>query len=107
MTPFIATEPTASPPEPRRMEDPGPLLGGLLILNRPEEARGHSLQDGDHPHGQATSPAARRSASAASSEMAYRSPALFASGRMSGWNTVAFGAAKSDRFELTSTRERG
>ena len=39
---------------------------------------------------------------AASSDMAYRSPAAVASGLMSGWNTVAFGVAKSDRFELTS-----
>ena len=32
---------------------------------------------------------------AASSEMAYRSPAAAAWGAMSGWNTVAIGAAKS------------
>ena len=45
--------------------------------------------------GQRISPAARRSATAASSEVAYRSPAATASGTMFGRNTVAFGAAKS------------
>lgn len=39
--------------------------------------------------------------------MAYCSPAADASGTRSGWNTVAFGAAKSDRFELTNTRDLG
>ena len=44
---------------------------------------------------------------AASSETAYDNPAAVASGTMSGWNTVVLGAAKSDRFELTNTRDRG
>jgi hypothetical protein len=64
-----------------------------------------SVQVGERFRGQGISPAARRSAMAASSEMAYRSPAAAAWGTMSGWNRVAIGAAKSDRFELTSTRE--
>ena len=66
-----------------------------------------SAQVGAPLEGQGISPADRRSAIAASSELAYRSPAAAASGAISGWNTVAIGAAKSDRFELTSTREFG
>ena len=76
------------------------LFGSMSPVQR-------SVQVGERFHGQGISPAARRSATAASSETAYRSPAAAASGTMSGWNTVAFGAAKSDRFELTSTRELG
>jgi hypothetical protein len=65
-----------------------------------------SEQVGERIHGHAgISPAARRSATAACSELAYRSPAAAASGAISGWNTVAIGAAKSDQFELISTRE--
>jgi len=56
--------------------DVSTLIGWMRPVQR-------SVQDGELIHGQGISPAARRSATAASSELAYRSPAV--PGNKSAW----------------------